>query len=151
MHWSQLYGSRTYALALQIQGGCHPTIQHRMEEHSPREVLVLSGGAENATFPSHHEPIIARYVQSQAFTTCLTRTADSIRRCIPKMDHHCPWTINCVSHRTFPHFFRFLFYAVTAMIYLEYFTFVRIGFIWERRNEASVSPHSMIHAEATES
>ncbi|KAJ5591945.1 Palmitoyltransferase pfa4 [Penicillium hispanicum] len=39
--------------------------------------------------------------------------------CVPKMDHHCPWTSNCVSHFTYPHFMRFLFYAVFGMSYLE--------------------------------
>ncbi|KIW22948.1 uncharacterized protein PV07_11189 [Cladophialophora immunda] len=56
------------------------------------------------------------------------------KRCIPKMDHHCPWTVNCVSHFTFPHFMRFLWYAVSAMGYLEYFLFVRAGVVWENRN-----------------
>ncbi|KAK5021991.1 Palmitoyltransferase [Exophiala sideris] len=55
-------------------------------------------------------------------------------RCIPKMDHHCPWTANCVSHFTFPHFMRFLFYATTAMCYLEYDLFLRANVIWQNRN-----------------
>ena len=59
-------------------------------------------------------------------------------RCIPKMDHHCPWTINCVSQRTFPHFFRFLFFAVAAMAYLEYLLSIRANFIWARRKLPSV-------------
>ncbi|OKL58377.1 Palmitoyltransferase pfa4 [Talaromyces atroroseus] len=56
------------------------------------------------------------------------------QRCIPKMDHHCPWTRNCVSHFTFPHFMRFLFYAVTSMIYLESFILTRIDVLWDNRN-----------------
>ncbi|KAI4102559.1 MAG: hypothetical protein LQ339_004576 [Xanthoria mediterranea] len=56
------------------------------------------------------------------------------QRCIPKMDHHCPWTINCVSHRTFPHFFRFLFYSVTAMLYLEYFLYIRLAILFQNRS-----------------
>ena len=59
------------------------------------------------------------------------------QRCIPKMDHHCPWTSNCVSHFTFPHFMRFLFFAVTAMCYLEHFLYIRAASIWEDRNEAA--------------
>lgn len=55
------------------------------------------------------------------------------QRCIPKMDHHCPWTINCVSHRTFPHFFRFLCYSVASMIYLEYLLLIRAAVIWSER------------------
>ncbi|KIX01631.1 uncharacterized protein Z518_09357 [Rhinocladiella mackenziei CBS 650.93] len=55
------------------------------------------------------------------------------QRCIPKMDHHCPWTVNCVSHFTFPHFVRFLWYAVSAMCYLEYFLYVRAEVVWQNR------------------
>ncbi|EXJ78166.1 hypothetical protein A1O3_09327 [Capronia epimyces CBS 606.96] len=55
------------------------------------------------------------------------------KRCIPKMDHHCPWTVNCVSHFTFPHFVRFLFYAVSAMSYLQYFLYLRADVIWQNR------------------
>ncbi|KAI9782046.1 MAG: Palmitoyltransferase [Candelina submexicana] len=50
------------------------------------------------------------------------------------MDHHCPWTANCVSHLTYPHFIRFLIYAVTAMINLEYFLSIRVGLIWDKRD-----------------
>ena len=59
-------------------------------------------------------------------------------RCILKMDHHCPWTINCVSHRTFPHFIRFLFYAVVSMGYLETLLYARSAVIWKGRNLPSV-------------
>jgi len=64
------------------------------------------------------------------------------------MDHHCPWTDNCVSHFTFPHFIRFLFYAVAAMTYLEYFLFIRCGVLWNNRNQPSVSgPYSIFTRE----
>lgn len=59
-------------------------------------------------------------------------------RCIPKMDHHCPWTVNCVSHRTVPHFMRFLFYAVVSMIYLEHLLYLRASVVWENRSLPSV-------------
>ncbi|KAF2099305.1 zf-DHHC-domain-containing protein [Rhizodiscina lignyota] len=55
-------------------------------------------------------------------------------RCIPKMDHHCPWTVNCVSHTTYPHFIRFVFYAVAAMGYLLKLLYVRDAVIWRNRN-----------------
>lgn len=54
------------------------------------------------------------------------------------MDHHCPWTANCVSHRTFPHFLRFVSYCVAAMSYLEYFLYIRAAVIWENRHWPSV-------------
>ena len=54
------------------------------------------------------------------------------------MDHHCPWTANCVSYRTFPHFLRFLLYAVVSMIYLEYLLYIRLQVLWGKRNLPSV-------------
>ncbi|KAJ5766128.1 uncharacterized protein N7511_003744 [Penicillium nucicola] len=56
------------------------------------------------------------------------------KRCIPKMDHHCPWTSNCVSHFTYPHFIRFLFYAVVGMSYLESCLWQRGYFVWKNSN-----------------
>jgi palmitoyltransferase len=58
-------------------------------------------------------------------------------RCIPKMDHHCPWTANCVSQTTFPHFIRFLAWAVTGMAYLESLLWPRIQYIWNTRHMPS--------------
>jgi palmitoyltransferase len=83
---------------------------------------------------SHHCRVCKRY----ACTTPTRTTAAYYPRCIPKMDHHCPWTVNCVSHFTFPHFMRFLWYAVSAMSYLEYFLFLRAEVVWRDRNLPSV-------------
>ncbi|GAM86308.1 hypothetical protein ANO11243_043200 [Dothideomycetidae sp. 11243] len=58
----------------------------------------------------------------------------SCGRCIPKMDHHCPWTANCVSHRSLPHFIRFLIYGVLAAGYLEYFLWVRLSTLYSKRH-----------------
>ena len=58
------------------------------------------------------------------------------------MDHHCVWASNCVSHRTLPHFVRFLIYAVTSMIYLGYFLSTRARVIWDKRDLPSVRRHS---------
>jgi palmitoyltransferase len=46
------------------------------------------------------------------------------------MDHHCPWTNNCVSHTTFPHFLRFLFYTTLGLSLLESFIFTRLSYLW---------------------
>ena len=70
------------------------------------------------------------------------------KRCIPKMDHHCPWTSNCVSHYTYPHFMRFLFFAVASMIYLENFLYVRGARLWEDRHMPSYlgpSVYQLVH------
>jgi palmitoyltransferase len=53
------------------------------------------------------------------------------------MDHHCPWTANCVSHTTFPHFLRFLLYAVLSMTYLFNLLFPRLQHLWAQRNMPS--------------
>ena len=46
------------------------------------------------------------------------------------MDHHCPWTANCVSHRTFPHFIRVVFYDIVTMIYLTQLLYARVSLVW---------------------
>ena len=55
------------------------------------------------------------------------------------MDHHCPWTINCVGHRTIPHFARFLTWGVFTMLYLTRLWITRLSAIWTLRNKAYVS------------
>ena len=50
------------------------------------------------------------------------------------MDHHCPWTANCVSHTTFPHFIRFLMYTTAGLSFLEYLFWIRISAIWANRD-----------------
>jgi palmitoyltransferase len=49
------------------------------------------------------------------------------------MDHHCPWTKNCVSMTTFPHFLRFLIYANVSLWTLSYFLWQRFYALWETR------------------
>jgi palmitoyltransferase len=50
------------------------------------------------------------------------------------MDHHCPWTGNCVSLQTFPHFMRFLTYANVSLWTLAYFLYQRAQAIWADRH-----------------
>jgi palmitoyltransferase len=37
-----------------------------------------------------------------------THHCKSCKTCVLKMDHHCPWTYNCVGYKNMPHFIRFL-------------------------------------------
>ena len=71
------------------------------------------------------------------------------QRCIPKMDHHCPWIINCVSHRTFPHFYRFLIYSVASTIYLEYLLVIRAAAVWSGRYLPSVRVSIHLHTHSS--
>lgn len=70
----------------------------------------------------------------EAFKPPRAHHCKECKRCIMKMDHHCPWTVNCVSLRTFPHFLRFLLFAVAAMGQLEYLLFTRLSLLWQNRN-----------------
>lgn len=53
------------------------------------------------------------------------------------MDHHCPWTANCVSQRTFPHFIRFLLYACLSMTHLSTFLYTRLASLFASRSQPS--------------
>jgi len=44
------------------------------------------------------------------------------RRCVLQMDHHCPWTENCVGHNNMGHFMRFLVSAALLNAYGVYRT-----------------------------
>ncbi|GIK07312.1 palmitoyltransferase for Vac8p [Aspergillus viridinutans] len=70
----------------------------------------------------------------EAFKPPRAHHCKTCQRCIPKMDHHCPWTSNCISHFTYPHFMRFLFYAVVGMGYLETLLFERASIVWASRH-----------------
>lgn len=59
--------------------------------------------------------------------------ANDLPRCIPKMDHHCPWIANCVSYTTYPHFYRILLYGTAALWYNEYHIWLRLQYLWENR------------------
>jgi palmitoyltransferase len=50
------------------------------------------------------------------------------------MDHHCPWTSNCVSHRTFPTFLRFLHFTTTGLSLLQYLLLLRLHHLWVNRH-----------------
>jgi palmitoyltransferase len=64
------------------------------------------------------------------------------------MDHHCPWTANCVSHRTFPHFLRFLVTTTTGLSFLQLLLFTRLHHLWNSRDLPSYlgpSPFLLFH------
>lgn len=53
------------------------------------------------------------------------------------MDHHCPWTANCVSHTTFPHFLRFVGFCTLSLLLLAYHLYIRLYALYESRNQPS--------------
>jgi hypothetical protein len=105
-------------------------------------------GAADAKPRNHLEHTTAKCAKGKGYPFSNESFANiGYDRCIPKMDHHCPWTMNCVSHITFPHFIRFVSYAVAAMSYLEYFLYVRVSIVWSERDYPSVCAHLVVLAE----
>lgn len=97
----------------------------------------------NGQYGEGHTPGKKRWCRKcQGFKPPRAHHCKTCSKCVPKMDHHCPWTASCVSHRTFPHFFRFLIYSTFSMCYLAYFLYIRGAMVWESRNLPSVSKHS---------
>jgi hypothetical protein len=64
-------------------------------------------------------------------------------RCVLKMDHHCPWTLNCVGAHNHAHFLRFLFYTILA-------DFTVLAFLVRRIYEIYLIAHlSSLHGPTT--
>ena len=116
--------------------------RHQMTFLNIMQQMTTIDGVESVNLSNLQELIIAKL--AKGISICIMVIASRFisnplgGRCIPKMDHHCPWTVNCVSHRTFPHFMRFLFYAVMSMTYLQYLLYLRVLVIWDNRDLPSV-------------
>ena len=65
-------------------------------------------------------------------------------RCVLKMDHHCPWTLNCIGAHNHAHFLRFLFYTILADFTVFAFLVRRIYAIY------LISHLSSLHGPTTE-
>lgn len=55
-------------------------------------------------------------------------------QCVLRMDHHCPWTNNCVGHKNTPHFFRFLVWVLVGTGYTIYRLGLRAGDFYRDRH-----------------
>ncbi|XP_018336227.1 palmitoyltransferase ZDHHC3 isoform X2 [Agrilus planipennis] len=60
------------------------------------------------------------YRPPRAYHCCICK------RCIRRMDHHCPWINNCVGERNQKYFMQFLLYVGLLCLY----TFVLLAFSW---------------------
>ena len=51
-------------------------------------------------------------------------------QCVPMMDHHCPFTRNCVSRHNYAHFFLFLLYCSAGLVYAACMTYRDFDTCW---------------------
>lgn len=55
-------------------------------------------------------------------------------RCVLRMDHHCPWTNNCIGYFNLPHFMRFLFWVIVDVSIGFYLTIGQLFKLYQMRN-----------------
>lgn len=63
-----------------------------------------------------------------------THHCKQCQTCVLAMDHHCPWTNNCVGHGNMPHFMRFLFWVLGGTGYTFYLLSLRALEFYEDRD-----------------
>lgn len=69
------------------------------------------------------------------------------KTCVLKMDHHCPWTYNCVGFNNMPHFIRFLVWVDITSGYGLYRLLIQCYSLWKSRGlPAYLIPFSEILA-----
>lgn len=56
------------------------------------------------------------------------------KQCVLRMDHHCPWTYNCVGHGNLPQFMRFLIWVLIASGYSFYHVVLRAIALYKSRH-----------------
>lgn len=55
-------------------------------------------------------------------------------KCVLRMDHHCPWTNNCIGYFNLPHFMRFLFWVIIDVSIGLYLTIKQLIKLYKMRH-----------------
>ncbi|XP_001632888.3 palmitoyltransferase ZDHHC15B isoform X2 [Nematostella vectensis] len=77
----------------------------RVSKNLPTATRTLSGGVRYCDICCHIKPDRCHH-------------CSMCRKCILKMDHHCPWVNNCVGYSNYKFFLLFLFYAILYTFYV---------------------------------
>ena len=66
------------------------------------------------------------------------------KRCVVKMDHHCPWLNNCVGHKNYRYFYSFLLYVCLATGYIALLLLPKVSMVGIHPNSYEYSTHEVV-------
>ncbi|KAI1319019.1 Palmitoyltransferase [Mortierella claussenii] len=70
-----------------------------------------------------------------------THHCRSCKKCVLKMDHHCPWVYNCVGYFNYGHFVRFIIWTTIATFLCALFLILRCWEAYENEQLGIVDEH----------
>eukprot|EP00934_Nitzschia_sp_Nitz4_P002202 Nitzschia sp. Nitz4//scaffold2_size372955//342830//344085//NITZ4_000475-RA/size372955-snap-gene-0.54-mRNA-1//1//CDS//3329546934//2202//frame0 len=126
--------------AMTTDPGAVPPDAAPLEELSP---LDPSSEAANGSLESPPPPRKGKRIcrRCQTFKPSRAHHCSICKRCIIKMDHHCPWVNNCVGIGNHKYFLLFVFYTCLSCVYTFALVFVRFYSCMSRNG--SVRSHHM--------